>query len=263
MADHVEFESRMSDADALMWTIEKDPLLRSPPSSRSWSSTAPSTRTGCVGAWTGSAGSIPRLRQRVQGHPFSVAPPRWDVDPNFDLDYHLRFAWVGSPPTAGGGSEPGRPGRPGTVREVLDMAEPIAMQGFDRARPLWEFTLVEGLADDRCGPHHQDPPLHHRRRRRDEADDGAARPRPPGRRRHRATRRAPGRAPRRGRPNGRRRGLREPAPAGQPGPAGQLGPGPGGSADQPTRWASAPSCSPPPDRWCGWSARPPHRSARS
>ena len=29
MADKMRFEERMSDADALMWTIEKDPLLRS------------------------------------------------------------------------------------------------------------------------------------------------------------------------------------------------------------------------------------------
>ncbi len=77
---------------------------------------------------------VPRLRQRVRGHALSVAPPRWDVDPNFDLDYHLRFMRaVGA----------------GTLREVFDIAEPIAMQGFDRARPLWEFTLVEGLDDDR------------------------------------------------------------------------------------------------------------------
>ena len=69
------------------------------------------------------------MRQRVRANPLSIAPPRWEVDPNFDLDYHLR--WV-------------RAGGDRSVRSVLDMAEPIAMQGFDRARPLWEFTVVEG-----------------------------------------------------------------------------------------------------------------------
>ena len=29
MSEQMRFEDRMSDADALMWTIEKDPLLRS------------------------------------------------------------------------------------------------------------------------------------------------------------------------------------------------------------------------------------------
>ena len=33
--------------------------------------------------------------------------------------------------------------------DLLGMAAPIAMQGFDRARPLWEATLVEGLAEGR------------------------------------------------------------------------------------------------------------------
>ena len=29
MSDDLRFENRMSDADALMWVIEKDPVLRS------------------------------------------------------------------------------------------------------------------------------------------------------------------------------------------------------------------------------------------
>ena len=78
---------------------------------------------------------MPRLRQRVVSNPLSIAPPRWEVDPNFDLDYHLRWT---------------RAGGDGTLRDLLDMAQPIAMQGFDRARPLWEFTVVDGLADGRA-----------------------------------------------------------------------------------------------------------------
>ena len=133
MDDELEFEPRMSDADALMWNIEKDPLLRSTiltvlvfdqPLD-------PERVRRRIDRFSR---LVPRLRQRVRGHAMSVAPPRWDVDPNFDLDYHLRFMRaVGA----------------GTLREVFDIAAPIAMQGFDRARPLWEFTVVEGLDDDR------------------------------------------------------------------------------------------------------------------
>ncbi|HET8931013.1 MAG TPA: wax ester/triacylglycerol synthase domain-containing protein, partial [Acidimicrobiales bacterium] len=54
------------------------------------------------------------------------------VDPNFDLDFHLR--WV-----SGGSGH--------TMRDVLDYAQPIAMQSFDRARPQWEIHVVEGLDD--------------------------------------------------------------------------------------------------------------------
>jgi hypothetical protein len=70
------------------------------------------------------------MRQRVRSNPLSVAPPRWEVDPHFDLDFHLRFV---------------RAGGDRTVRSVLDLAEPIAMQGFDRARALWAVKVVEGL----------------------------------------------------------------------------------------------------------------------
>jgi diacylglycerol O-acyltransferase len=127
----IEFEPRMSDADALMWSIEKDPLLRSTITTIFLLDRAPD-RALFRRRMDRVSRLVPRLRQRVLGHPMSIAPPRWEIDPNFDLEYHLR--WIGM--VSGG-----------TVRDVLDLAEPIAMQGFDRARPLWEFTVVEGLAD--------------------------------------------------------------------------------------------------------------------
>ncbi|MCU1452721.1 MAG: Wax ester synthase-like Acyl-CoA acyltransferase domain [Acidimicrobiales bacterium] len=133
MAD-LRFEQRMSDSDALMWTIEKDPMLRStitavvlldvpPDHGRLMHLLERGTRV------------VPRMRQRVQGNPLSIAPPRWEVDPHFDLAYHVR--WL----RAGGERD---------LRAVLDLAQPIAMQGFDRARPLWEMVVVEGLQDDRA-----------------------------------------------------------------------------------------------------------------
>ena len=127
----IEFEPRMSDADALMWSIEKDPLLRSTITTVFVLDRAPDRRLFRQRMDRVSR-QVPRLRQRVLGHPMSIAPPRWEIDPNFDLGYHLR--WV-------------RAAGDGTLRNVLDMAEPIAMQGFDRARPLWEFTVVEDLGD--------------------------------------------------------------------------------------------------------------------
>jgi WS/DGAT/MGAT family acyltransferase len=137
MADNpvdFEFEPRMSDSDALMWSIEKDPLLRSTITTVFVLDCAPD-RAVFRSRMDRVSRLVPRLRQRVLGHPMSIAPPRWEVDPNFDLDYHLR--WVRA---AGDGSR----------RDVLDLAEPIGMQGFDRARPLWEFTVVEGLAEGRA-----------------------------------------------------------------------------------------------------------------
>jgi WS/DGAT/MGAT family acyltransferase len=134
MADELRFEQRMSDADALMWTIEKDPLLRSTITAVAILDQSPDDER-LRASIERSLRLVPRLRQRVVGNPMSIAPPRWEFDPNFDVDYHLRRVRV-----AGAG----------THRDLLSLAEPIAMQGFDRARPLWEFTVVDGLADGRA-----------------------------------------------------------------------------------------------------------------
>ena len=133
MAD-MRYESRMSDSDALMWTIEKDALLRSTITAIAVLDTAPDHDRLRRLLDRGSR-SVPRLRQRVRANPLSIAPPRWETDPHFDLDYHVRFV---------------RATGDGDLRAVLDMAQPIAMAGFDRARPLWEATLIEGMEDGRA-----------------------------------------------------------------------------------------------------------------
>jgi WS/DGAT/MGAT family acyltransferase len=129
--EELRFTDRMTDSDSLMWTIEKDPLLRSTITAVLFLDSAPDEKRLRHLLERGTR-LVPRMRQRVRGNPYSIAPPRWEVDPHFDLDYHLR--WVGA---SGDRDE----------RSVLDMAEPMAMQGFDRARPLWETMVVTDLAD--------------------------------------------------------------------------------------------------------------------
>ncbi len=133
MAD-LRFETRMSDSDALMWTIEKDPMLRSTITAILLLDSSPDPERLRVLMERGTR-LVPRMRQRVRGNPLSIAPPRWEVDPNFDLNFHLRFV---------------RAGGDRTLRSVLDLAEPISMQGFDRARPLWEMLVVDDLADGKA-----------------------------------------------------------------------------------------------------------------
>ncbi len=127
----LRFQQRMSDSDALMWTIEKDPMLRSTITAICMLDQAPDPEHLRRLLDRGTR-LVPRMRQRVRGNVLSVAPPRWEVDPHFDLDYHLR--WIG----ASGSKD---------LRSVLDQAEPMAMQGFDRARPLWEMLVITDLAD--------------------------------------------------------------------------------------------------------------------
>jgi WS/DGAT/MGAT family acyltransferase len=130
----LRFDDRMGDADALAWSIEKDPLLRSTIIVVLVLDRTPDRALVTQRRERGSR-LVPRLRQRVVSSPWSLAPPRWEVDPYFDLDYHLRW-------TRAAGTE--------DLSEVLRAAEPIAMQGFDRERPLWEMTVIEGLTDDRA-----------------------------------------------------------------------------------------------------------------
>ncbi|HEY4397325.1 MAG TPA: wax ester/triacylglycerol synthase family O-acyltransferase [Acidimicrobiia bacterium] len=129
MAGAGEFDLQMSDADALMWTVEKDPTLRSTvvtvltlDRSPDWDALVERVERG--------SRLIPRLRQRVVSPMVRVGPPFWSADPNFDLSYHMRRV---------------RAPEPGSFVCVLDFARNAAMAGFDRARPLWEYTLVDGL----------------------------------------------------------------------------------------------------------------------
>lgn len=133
MAD-LRFTDRMSDTDALMWGIEKDPLLRSTIVAIAVLDRAPD-RARLTERIDRASRMISRLRQVPVQPTLAVAPPKWVFDRNFDLNYHLRFI-----------NAPGK----GTMRDLLDLAAPIGMQGFDRARPLWEFFVVEGLEGGRA-----------------------------------------------------------------------------------------------------------------
>lgn len=119
---------RLSDADALIWRIEGDPVLRSPilvigllDREPSWPRVLASLRR--------TVEAIPRLHQRVVSGPLG-ARPRWVDDDAFSLEHHVRRVRAA---TADG------------VRAVLDVAEPDVMTAFDPARPPWQLTIVDGL----------------------------------------------------------------------------------------------------------------------
>ena len=76
-----------------------------------------------------------RLRQKVVVPTLPTASPRWVVDPDFNLDYHVRRLRVPNP---------------GTLRQVFDLAELMLQSPLDIARPLWTATLIEGLPDGKA-----------------------------------------------------------------------------------------------------------------
>jgi len=123
----------MRNSDAFTWAMESDPRLRSTvvtvillDRSPDWDEVR--RRFELISR------KVRMVRQRVVPSP-PPAPPRWESAPDFDLDFHMRR--VSAP-------------APGTFDTVLEMARLAAMEDFDRARPLWEATLVDGLEDDRA-----------------------------------------------------------------------------------------------------------------
>jgi diacylglycerol O-acyltransferase / wax synthase len=120
----------MRPTDAFTWAMESDPRLRSTvvtvlllDKSPDWNEVR--LRFDLVSR------ELPMFRQRVVATP-PPAPPRWEYDPDFDLDFHI--SRLTAP-------------QPGTLDTVLEMARVAEMEDFDRARPLWKVALIDGLQD--------------------------------------------------------------------------------------------------------------------
>jgi diacylglycerol O-acyltransferase len=128
-----QFGSRLNASDELLWTIEQDPALRTTIMAVSMLDCSPDWRR-LRRLMARVVDQAPRFRQRIVERTRPFGPPRWEVDEQFDLDYHLRHVVT---PDHGG------------LPAVLEFAGPAAGGVFDRARPLWEFTLVDGLAGGR------------------------------------------------------------------------------------------------------------------
>ena len=77
---------------------------------------------------------VPRYRQRVRFPPLALARPIWVDDCHFHLDYHVRRTALPAP----GGDE-----------ELRNLVGRVMAQKLDRAKPLWEMWIAEGLDEGR------------------------------------------------------------------------------------------------------------------
>lgn len=125
---------RMTDVEALMWNLEKDPHLSASIANVTLLDRSPD-RERLRARLERAVTMVPRLRQRVVPALGRLAPPEWREDPDFDLDFHVR--WVALP-------------APGTMRQLLELATTVTNDPFDRTRPLWEFVVVEGVEGGRA-----------------------------------------------------------------------------------------------------------------
>ncbi|GAA2216202.1 diacyglycerol O-acyltransferase [Nonomuraea monospora] len=77
---------------------------------------------------------VPRYRQKARQIPLDLGPPIWVDDPAFDLAYHVRRVALAPP---------------GGDARLSELIGDIMSQRLDRAHPLWEYWVIEGLAGDR------------------------------------------------------------------------------------------------------------------
>src|SRR4051794_30748145 len=129
----MRFERRMTDAEAMMWNVEKDPWL--------------SSNFGTVtildrpvdfelfrARIASAVADIPRMRERVVPALGRLAPPSWQPDREFRLDYHVRHVALPSP---------------GSDQQLFELASVLLQEPPDRTRPLWLFYAIDGLSEGR------------------------------------------------------------------------------------------------------------------
>jgi diacylglycerol O-acyltransferase len=117
----------MTDVEALMWSAERDPWLSSAMGSLFVLDDAPDFvrfRTSMERA----SKSLLRLRERVE-EGLGVAPPRWEISPDFDIDDHVRLVQLPEP---------------GGEQELLDLVAEVMQEPFAPNKPLWDFVAVRG-----------------------------------------------------------------------------------------------------------------------
>ena len=70
------------------------------------------------------------FRQKLASVPFSLDHPYWIEDKDFDLEFHVRHIRLPAP---------------GDWRQLCIQAARLHARPLDLTKPLWEFTVIEGL----------------------------------------------------------------------------------------------------------------------
>jgi diacylglycerol O-acyltransferase len=73
---------------------------------------------------------VPRYRQVVRFVPLELERPVWVDDAHFNIGYHVRHTALPSP---------------GSDEQLRNLVGRVMAQQLDRAKPLWEMWIVEGL----------------------------------------------------------------------------------------------------------------------
>jgi WS/DGAT/MGAT family acyltransferase len=125
---------QLTPFETLMWRADGDPMMRSTMMAVEILDIAPDWGR-LVAAHEWAVRMVPRFRDRVVDRLGPFGTPEWVQDPRMDLHYHLRRV---------------RLPEPSGWTALLTLAEQLAMTPFDRGRPPWEATLVDGLPGGRA-----------------------------------------------------------------------------------------------------------------
>jgi len=128
-----QFPDELEALDYLMFRGESDPRTRSPIMAVVVLDGTPTIDQVRHIAECASRNFI-RMRQRVVAPLLPLINARWVIDPDFNIEFHVRELALPAP---------------GNQAQLMQLAASIMSTPFDLARPLWEFTLVSGVND--CG----------------------------------------------------------------------------------------------------------------
>ena len=126
---------RLSPLDALFVDAEdQDPHTSMAIASIAVFEGPPPTHQEFLAFLTGRLPLVPRYRQKLHTVPFRLGRPVWVDDPHFDLGYHVRRTALPAP---------------GGDRQLAALMARLMSQRLDRDHPLWEYWVIEGLAEGR------------------------------------------------------------------------------------------------------------------
>lgn len=124
-----DLPTRMTEHEALMWDIEKDPWLN-PNGASVTVLDQPMDLDLFMQTIRAGVAKTPRLYQRVVPGFAKLSTPAWVPDAEFDLGAHIREMVLPAP---------------GSMRQLLDLAASLYSEPLDRTRPLWRFVVINGL----------------------------------------------------------------------------------------------------------------------
>lgn len=129
----VRSDRHLSDFESLMMTLERDPHLTSGFANVTLLD-RPADLAHMRARLLHGAAAIPQLRQKVVEAPVRFTPPTWADDSEFAIERHVRRHTLDEP---------------GHLDQVIDVAMEFCHRPYDTNHPMWEFLLIDGLADGR------------------------------------------------------------------------------------------------------------------